>query len=238
MTDVGGAPASAPHPPIEALAPRVAEWAARHRRGRADAATSARRALDGDPEARHQFGEDAVQVLERTNDPIAFLRVALERDAAEITATQIENESLSSTERDGARRANGIARRAVRYAGRAATGIVVVFVVFIAYGTLVDNRWYKVVSIEGGSMAPTIASGDAIVLTRPPDRIEPGMILTLEVEGRIVTHRVVEVRDDGTFVTKGDANQIADDFSGLDVKVVGEYRARIPRVGTILSLAG
>jgi 2-methylisocitrate lyase-like PEP mutase family enzyme len=46
------------------------------------------------------------------------------------------------------------------------------------------------------------------------------MILTLEVEGRIVTHRVVRVHDDGTFVTKGDANQVADDFSGLDVKIV------------------
>jgi signal peptidase I len=105
---------------------------------------------------------------------------------------------------------------------------------FVAYGTVVDNRWYKVVAVEGGSMRPTLEVGDAIVITRPPERIEEGMVLVLEVDGQIVTHRVVEVAGDGTFVTQGDASDRADDFPGADVAGVGLHRARVPRLGGLL----
>ncbi|HSW43921.1 MAG TPA: signal peptidase I [Patescibacteria group bacterium] len=106
---------------------------------------------------------------------------------------------------------------------------------FIAYG-LLDNRWYKVVAVAGGSMSPTIEPGDLIVLTRPPEEVRTGMILTLEVDGQVVTHRVVGFRPDGSFVTKGDANTVRDDFRGLYVRVVGEYRFRIPWLGTLLGI--
>jgi signal peptidase I len=107
---------------------------------------------------------------------------------------------------------------------------ILVLLVFVAYG-LIDNRWYHAVAVKGGSMAPTILPGDLIVITRPPERIEPGMILTLEVDDAVVTHRVVEVRQDGTFVTKGDANDVRDDFSANAVRVVGQYQLRIPFAG-------
>jgi signal peptidase len=105
---------------------------------------------------------------------------------------------------------------------------------FVAYGTVVDNRWYKIVAVDGGSMRPTLEVGDAIVITRPPHRVERGMVLVLEVDGQVVTHRVVEVRDDGSFTTQGDANRSRDDFSDADVRVVGVYRARVPRLGSLL----
>lgn len=59
-------------------------------------------------------------------------------------------------------------------------------------------------------------------------------MLTLQVDGQIVTHRVVEVRLDGTFVTRGDANDALDDFSANDVRVVGEYRFSLPFIGKLL----
>jgi hypothetical protein len=62
------------------------------------------------------------------------------------------------------------------------------------------------------------------------------MVLTLEVDGAVVTHRVVEVRPDGSFVTKGDANTARDDFTANTVRVVGEYRLRIPVLGSVLSV--
>ncbi len=104
---------------------------------------------------------------------------------------------------------------------------------FVAYGTVVDNRWYKVVEIESGSMRPTLQPGDAVLITRPPREVEPGMVLVLDVDGRIVTHRVAAVEPDGTFVTKGDANRAADDFSSNRVRVVGQYRATLPVVGRL-----
>ena len=61
------------------------------------------------------------------------------------------------------------------------------------------------------------------------------MVLVLDVDGRIVTHRVATVDPDGTFVTKGDANRAADDFSSNRVRVVGQYRATLPVVGRLTS---
>jgi signal peptidase I len=130
----------------------------------------------------------------------------------------------------------GPLRRLWRMAGLvldAALLATLVLVLFVGYG-LIDNRWYHLVAVRGGSMAPTIEPGDLIVITRPPTRVEPGMILTLEVDGAVVTHRVVQVQADGSFVTKGDANDVRDDFSGHTVRVVGEYQARIPGLGGLL----
>ncbi len=84
-------------------------------------------------------------------------------------------------------------------------------------------------------MSPTIAAGDLIVITRPPEKVEVGMVLTMEVDGAVVTHRVVAVEPDGTFTTKGDANTARDDFTGNTVRVVGEYRFHIPWLGNLLT---
>ncbi len=131
------------------------------------------------------------------------------------------------------RQALGLARRVAGVALDTALIAAVVLAVFVAYG-LVNNRWYHVLVVEGGSMYPTITAGDLIVITPPPAQIEPGMILTMEVDNSVVTHRVEKVNPDGTFVTKGDANSVGDDFSGNTVGVVGQYLFRIPLIGNLL----
>ena len=84
-------------------------------------------------------------------------------------------------------------------------------------------------------MSPTLKSGDAIVLTRAPDNLEVGMIVTLEVDGQVVTHRVVKTAPNGTFTTKGDANSVADDWGESEVQVIGVQRVRIPLFGKFLT---
>jgi len=115
--------------------------------------------------------------------------------------------------------------------------VALVCALFVGYG-LINNRWYHLVVVEGSSMYPTIVSGDLIVITRPPGQIEPGMILTMEVDNKIVTHRVVQVNPDGSFITKGDANEARDDFSSNRVRVIGQYQFRIPAVGALLPMDG
>lgn len=127
-------------------------------------------------------------------------------------------------------------RSAVRIGSHALRAVLIAAIaitLFVAYG-LVNNAWYHVLAVRGGSMEPAISAGDLIVITRPPERIEVGQVLTLQVDGAIVTHRVVEVRDDGTFVTQGDANDVRDDFSANEVRVVGEYRFSIPLLGMLI----
>ncbi len=105
--------------------------------------------------------------------------------------------------------------------------------VFVAYG-LINNAWYHVLAVRGGSMEPAITAGDLIIISRPPEQVEVGQVLTLQVDGSIVTHRVVEVRPDGTFVTQGDANDTRDDFTANDVHVVGEFRFSLPLIGMLI----
>lgn len=112
--------------------------------------------------------------------------------------------------------------------------LVVAFLLFVMYG-LIDNRWYHIVTINGGSMEPAIRHGDAIVIVRPPEVLKPGMIVTLQVGENVVTHRIKTVAPDGTFTTAGDANPTSDDFTGTSVKVVGVCVLRIPLLGRLLN---
>ena len=111
--------------------------------------------------------------------------------------------------------------------------VLVLGLVFIAYG-VVPNRWYQTLYIYSGSMSPTFNAGDIILITPPPAELNPGMIVTIQVDGHLVTHRIIEVRADGKFVTRGDANLWGDEWGEqARVKVVGLYRARIPYLGYI-----
>jgi signal peptidase I len=124
-------------------------------------------------------------------------------------------------------------RRLLRAAVDAALVVVLALVVFIGAG-LVGNPWYRLVTIEGGSMAPAISRGDLILVAPAPSQVKPGMILVMDVGGGIVTHRVVAVNADGTFVTRGDANNVNDAWDGGQVQVDGLYVATVPWLGHIL----
>ena len=56
----------------------------------------------------------------------------------------------------------------------------------------------------------------------------------MTVGDEIVTHRVVLVNPDGTFVTRGDANRVDDAWGGQPVQVNGQYLATIPWLGRFL----
>lgn len=107
--------------------------------------------------------------------------------------------------------------------------------VFIAYGVL-PNRWYRILLVYSGSMSPTIQPGDLIIITRPPEQIREGMVLTFQVNEQLVTHRLIGFKPDGQLITKGDANRVVDDWSGQKVSIRGVHRATIPYLGYIFTL--
>jgi signal peptidase I len=124
-------------------------------------------------------------------------------------------------------------RKAGAWLSQLATLVLIgtfLFAVFVGYG-LVNNRWYHVVVIEGGSMQPALSAGDALVITPPPEKLEPGMIVTMNIEGQLVTHRVVSVTP---FVTKGDANSANDQWEQEKIEVVGIVRFKLPKFGWLL----
>ena len=89
------------------------------------------------------------------------------------------------------------------------------------------------------SMYPTIESGDLILCKKAePAEIKAGDILSFfDPDGNgksVVTHRVIEIvdGDDGpAFITKGDANNVADRSMVPAALLVGRYEKRIPGLG-------
>ena len=111
--------------------------------------------------------------------------------------------------------------------------VLIFLLIFVLYGIL-PNRWYQILVVYSGSMSPTFKAGDAIVITRPPENLSEGMVLTFMVNGDIVTHRYIKTSPEGKLITKGDANSVTDDWDDNQISVRGLYKFRIPYLGFAL----
>jgi signal peptidase I len=93
--------------------------------------------------------------------------------------------------------------------------------------------WTRV-ALTSGSMAPSLLPGDVVVAdphVRHP--VDPGTVLVFEDPNRpgLVTHRVIDARDDGSYRTKGDANPNPDSALVPQERVVAQGRLVVPMVG-------
>jgi len=99
---------------------------------------------------------------------------------------------------------------------------------------------FEVFAIRGGSMAPAIPLGAAVVAVRTaPEAIQVGDTVTIRADnGVIYTHRVVEVHaiGDRWLRTKGDANAHADATPVPATSVVGVVRWSIPLAGYLMAM--
>ena len=83
--------------------------------------------------------------------------------------------------------------------------------------------------VISGSMSGAIEVND-MVITQARDSYFPGDIISFDTGSSIVTHRILEVTEEG-FVTKGDANNTEDRNLVTEDNLVGIYKGRIPKVG-------
>ena len=91
-------------------------------------------------------------------------------------------------------------------------------------------------AVTSGSMEPSIPRGSLIFVD--PSRQTPvkGAVLTCRLGGdaqRTVTHRVYEVKEDGTFLLKGDANETPDLSVTGNEDVIGTVVGKLPVAGTL-----
>ena len=89
--------------------------------------------------------------------------------------------------------------------------------------------------VTGGSMEPAIQKG-SLVLVQPvsPSEVKLGDVITFQQFDQTTTHRVIEVGRNTTgltFVTKGDANTVADPGAKVFPGQVGIVRASLPVAG-------
>ncbi len=84
-----------------------------------------------------------------------------------------------------------------------------------------------------------IEVGD-LIITRSinPDTLKVGDVITFMENGRTaVTHRIIKINDDGTFTTKGDANNAEDQLPVEKENVIGKFWFRIPKMGDAILFA-
>ena len=86
---------------------------------------------------------------------------------------------------------------------------------------------YQMLTIDSGSMEPNMPVDSLIFVKQTdPSTLKKNDVITftIDVEGTLVTHRIVSVRtEDRTFITKGDANPVSDSVTVSRDKILGVY---------------
>ena len=107
---------------------------------------------------------------------------------------------------------------------------------------IADFMGYKPFIVMSGSMETTINMGDLVIVKKVnSSNIHTGDIIAFKNGNIVISHRVREViNDSGTykFKTKGDNNNVADDFVVSSDAIEGIFVNKIPGLGSILLFLG
>ena len=107
---------------------------------------------------------------------------------------------------------------------------------------IADFMGSKPFIVMSGSMETTINIGDLVIVKKVnSSSIHTGDIIAFKNGNIVISHRVKEViNDSGTykFKTKGDNNNVADDFIVSSDAIEGIFVNKIPGLGSILLFLG
>ncbi|WP_161974967.1 signal peptidase I [Bacillus timonensis] len=100
---------------------------------------------------------------------------------------------------------------------------------------------YKIMNVLSGSMEPLLEPGDIIFVKEIDiNQVKVNDVVTYQKgQQTFVTHRVVDIfenRDDVSFQTKGDANNVSDQDLVTPNQIVGTLKMHIPNVGSIANV--
>jgi len=133
----------------------------------------------------------------------------------------------------------------MRRAASSVTRVVAITLIIMGLALnvfLIYQRLFLTVHmVQGSSMAPTINSGEAVVLKDVDTKdIVVGQVIVFrdwDAKDQFVVHRVVQIEDDGytrLFTTKGDNNPGVDPVKTPSGGVVGAVLVHMPVVGPFL----
>lgn len=128
--------------------------------------------------------------------------------------------------------------------------ILAVLLVFAVYVISCSSRG-KVASVGGcsvlkvvtGSMEPSIYTGDYIIVKKADtDTLKKGDIISfysedMSIYGLPNTHRIIDISEDGCFITMGDASGVRDSIPVKPERVIGKYAGKARFFKWISSLA-
>lgn len=93
---------------------------------------------------------------------------------------------------------------------------IIIIIIFIIVGVIIiknknsinNNLLFRTLIVKSNSMYPILSKGD-IILIKKSNNYKKGDIITYEDENFLITHRVIEIKDN-YFCTKGDNNNSED----------------------------
>ena len=88
---------------------------------------------------------------------------------------------------------------------------------------------YTFFEVATGSMANTIEIGDVVIVELTKD-VRKNDIIVYKEEENFITHRLIEIDENGEFITKGDANN-TEDKPISESQVLGKVIYIIPKLG-------
>ena len=84
-------------------------------------------------------------------------------------------------------------------------------------------------------MRPTLYENDIIIVKEyNNNHLKENDIITFKHENRIISHKIINIENingERIFHTKGDNNQIPDDFNIKHEQIYGKFLFRIPKIG-------
>ena len=93
---------------------------------------------------------------------------------------------------------------------------IIIIIALVVYFGLRITGIIDVYEVKTGSMIPTIKVSDYIMIYKSKE-LKKGDIVTFKFENSLVTHRIVNIKDN-KITTRGDANNINDDE--IDISAV------------------
>ena len=112
---------------------------------------------------------------------------------------------------------------------------IFVLVTLIMLGTKLFG--YQILTVDSGSMEP-IFPKDSLIFVKmvDPSELQADDVITFTVDekGTLVTHRIVAVlKDERSFITRGDANNTNDPSTVPYGNVVGKAELCLPKAGAV-----
>ena len=101
-----------------------------------------------------------------------------------------------------------------------------------------------ILQVVTGSMEPTLHVGDCILVQEvDPAALQAGDIITyvsedLQTKDLLITHRIAEITQDGSFITRGDANPVEDALTVRPDQIQGKYIRKLHIFGFMTGYAG
>ncbi len=125
-------------------------------------------------------------------------------------------------------------KKAMQYLIRWSINLALAAALLLAAAVWLPGLFHmKAYVVKSSSMEPAIKAGSVIYVSqyREEETISPGDIVSFQTGDAKVTHRVVE---QGSVITKGDANKTRDSQPVTFDAIEGKVRFHIPVIGYLL----